>query len=151
MCIRDRFYGHPSGKLKVIGLTGTKGKSSTAYYLKYILDEYMAEREKPESGIISSIDTYDGVERFESHLTTPEDVYKRQGSSMLAAGVPTRGEKMKVNRASKRTSSSTFKVSSNSSVVSPGKPTMMSEVSTISDVYKRQPLPWAGRPLFPSG
>ena len=70
--LADLFYGHPSGKLKVIGLTGTKGESSTAYYLKYILDEYMAEREKPESGIISSIDTYDGVERFESHLTTPE-------------------------------------------------------------------------------
>ena len=70
--LADLFYGHPSGKLKVIGLTGTKGKSSTAYYVKYILDEYMAEREKPESGIISSIDTYDGVERFESHLTTPE-------------------------------------------------------------------------------
>ena len=62
--LADLFYGHPSGKLKVIGLTGTKGKSSTAYYLKYILDEYMAEREKPESGIISSIDTYDGVERL---------------------------------------------------------------------------------------
>lgn len=70
--LADLFYGHPSGKLKVIGLTGTKGKSSTAYYLKYILDEYMAEQNKPESGIISSIDTYDGVERFESHLTTPE-------------------------------------------------------------------------------
>ena len=42
--LADLFYGHPSGKLKVIGLTGTKGKSSTAYYLKYILDEYMAER-----------------------------------------------------------------------------------------------------------
>lgn len=53
--LADLFYGHPSGKLKVIGLTGTKGKSSTAYYLKYILDEYMAEREKPESGIISSL------------------------------------------------------------------------------------------------
>ena len=70
--LADRFYDHPSGKLKVIGLTGTKGKSSTAYYLKYILDEYMAEQGKPASGIISSIDTYDGVERFESHLTTPE-------------------------------------------------------------------------------
>lgn len=70
--LADLFFDHPSGKLKVIGLTGTKGKSSTAYYLKYILDEYMAEQGRPESGIISSIDTYDGVERFESHLTTPE-------------------------------------------------------------------------------
>jgi len=70
--LADLFYGHPSGKLKVIGLTGTKGKSSTAYYLKYILDEYMAQQGRGESGVISSIDTYDGVERFESHLTTPE-------------------------------------------------------------------------------
>ena len=70
--LADLFYDHPSGSLKVIGLTGTKGKSSTAYYLKYILDEYMAETGGKESGIVSSIDTYDGVERFESHLTTPE-------------------------------------------------------------------------------
>ena len=70
--LADLFFDHPSGKLKVIGLTGTKGKSSTAYYLKHILDDYMAEKGGPESGIISSIDTYDGVERFESHITTPD-------------------------------------------------------------------------------
>ena len=70
--LADLFYDHPSGKLKVIGITGTKGKSSTTYYLKYILDEYMEGEGKPTSGVVSSIDTYDGVERFESHLTTPE-------------------------------------------------------------------------------
>ena len=70
--LADLYFGHPSGGLKVIGLTGTKGKSSTAYYLKYILDEFMTQRNSPESGIISSIDTYDGVERFESHITTPD-------------------------------------------------------------------------------
>jgi len=70
--LADRFFNHPSGDLNVIGLTGTKGKSSTTYYLKYILDEYMQAEGKPLTGVISSIDTYDGVQQFESHLTTPE-------------------------------------------------------------------------------
>ncbi len=68
----DLYYNHPSGRLGVVGITGTKGKSSTTYYLKYIFDEYLAARGKPESGLISSIDTFDGVERFESHIKTPE-------------------------------------------------------------------------------
>ncbi|MCI8422714.1 MAG: acetylglutamate kinase [Lawsonibacter sp.] len=68
------YFNDPSGSpdLHVIGITGTKGKSSTTYYLKYILDEYLHGEGLPESGVISSIDTYDGVGRFESHLTTPE-------------------------------------------------------------------------------
>lgn len=70
--LADRYFNHASGAMNVIGITGTKGKSSTAYYLKYILDEYMEGEKKPLSGVISSIDTYDGVEKFESHLTTPE-------------------------------------------------------------------------------
>ena len=70
--LADLFYGHPSGDLNVIGITGTKGKSSTAYYMKSILDRYQESQGRGETGVVSSIDTYDGVERFESHLTTPE-------------------------------------------------------------------------------
>ena len=70
--LADRFYDHPSGKVKVIGITGTKGKSSTAYYMKSILDRYQESQGRGETGVVSSIDTYDGVKRFESHLTTPE-------------------------------------------------------------------------------
>lgn len=66
------YYDNVWKKLNLIGITGTKGKSTTAYFVKYILDEYLADAKKAKSGIISSIDTYDGVESFESHLTTPE-------------------------------------------------------------------------------
>ena len=70
--LADLCYGHPSGRLKVVGFTGTKGKSTSAYYLKSVLDAWQAGQRRGETGVISSIDTYDGVERFESHLTTPE-------------------------------------------------------------------------------
>lgn len=68
----DFYYGQVWKNFRLIGITGTKGKSTTTYFVKYILDEYLRDRGKPESAVLSSIDTYDGVQRFESHLTTPE-------------------------------------------------------------------------------
>lgn len=68
----NMYYNNVWQKLNLIGITGTKGKSTTTYFIKYILDEYLKSQNKPRSAFISSIDTYDGVRSFESHLTTPE-------------------------------------------------------------------------------
>ena len=72
--LADLFFGSPATQLHLTGITGTKGKSTTTYYLKAILDDYLASRNEPESAVISSIDTYDGVALKESHITTPESV-----------------------------------------------------------------------------
>lgn len=70
--IAETFYGKLSDDLCMVGVTGTKGKSTTAYFMRYILDDYMAASGGHRSAICSGIDNYDGVIEEESHLTTPE-------------------------------------------------------------------------------
>lgn len=72
--VADMYFEQAWDKISLVGITGTKGKSTTTYFMRYIFDEYMKAEGKPRSGVISSIDTYDGVENFESHLTTPEPI-----------------------------------------------------------------------------
>ena len=65
------FYGNAWQKLNLVGITGTKGKSTTAYFLKYIFDEHLKSSGK-KSGLMSTLEIYDGVVNEESTLTTPE-------------------------------------------------------------------------------
>ena len=76
--LAKKFYDDAPAKLVTAGITGTKGKSTTTHFLHSVLDSFMASEGRKETGLISTIETYDGVERFESHLTTPEpiDVYR---------------------------------------------------------------------------
>lgn len=60
-------YRHPEDQLHVVGITGTKGKSTVAYMLRSIL---VAAGQEPS--ILGSIETDDGKARYESHNTTPE-------------------------------------------------------------------------------
>ncbi len=64
------YYNSCCDDLCLIGITGTKGKSTTTYYIKSILDGAFDRR----CGVLSSIENYDGVINEESHLTTPESL-----------------------------------------------------------------------------
>ena len=66
------YYNNVTDKLVSVGITGTKGKSTTAYYVRYILNDWLTSLGKPECAILSSIDNYDGAATTESHITTPE-------------------------------------------------------------------------------
>ncbi|MCL1982871.1 MAG: UDP-N-acetylmuramoyl-L-alanyl-D-glutamate--2,6-diaminopimelate ligase [Clostridiales bacterium] len=66
------YYGGAWDHLNIAGITGTKGKSTTVYFVKCALDHYLSSLGKHRSAYVSSIDTYDGVVEEESRLTTPE-------------------------------------------------------------------------------
>ena len=68
--ISSEFYGNTEKDLNLIGITGTKGKTTTTYFLKNIFENYLKE----EIGVISSININTGSKTMESHLTTPESI-----------------------------------------------------------------------------
>ena len=66
-CISAAWFGHPAEKLKTIGITGTKGKTTTTYLIKSIL-----ENAGHKTGLIGTIETIIGEEKIPSANTTPE-------------------------------------------------------------------------------
>jgi UDP-N-acetylmuramoyl-L-alanyl-D-glutamate--2,6-diaminopimelate ligase len=63
----DFYFGQPSKKLKLIGITGTNGKTTTSYLIKNIL-----ETAGYKTGLFGTISNYIGDKKYDSKLTTPE-------------------------------------------------------------------------------
>lgn len=70
----SNFYGNPSAQLKLIGVTGTKGKTTTTFMIKEIL-----EKAGKKVGLIGTIATYiNGKKIKDSDRTTPESLELQQ-------------------------------------------------------------------------
>ncbi|MDR3077248.1 MAG: UDP-N-acetylmuramoyl-L-alanyl-D-glutamate--2,6-diaminopimelate ligase [Planctomycetota bacterium] len=78
----DAFWGHPSRRLSLIGVTGTNGKTTTAYLTRHILN-----RAGRRCGMLGTVE-YDLGGRLEpAPLTTPDAVrFTRSLAEMLQAG-----------------------------------------------------------------
>ncbi len=66
-CIAAEYFGNPADKLKVIGITGTKGKTTTTYLVKSILDSA-----GHKCGLVGTIETIIGDKVIKASNTTPE-------------------------------------------------------------------------------
>lgn len=76
------FFGYPSKKLKTIGITGTKGKTTTTYMIRSML-----ENAGIKTGLIGTIETIIGDESIKSANTTPESyVLQEYFAKMVEAG-----------------------------------------------------------------
>lgn len=76
------FFGNPADKLKLIGITGTNGKTTTTFLIKQIL-----ESAGKKVGLIGTVQNMVGSEVYPAKFTTP-DPYELQKlfSLMVKAG-----------------------------------------------------------------
>ncbi|HIS96333.1 MAG TPA: UDP-N-acetylmuramoyl-L-alanyl-D-glutamate--2,6-diaminopimelate ligase [Candidatus Ventricola gallistercoris] len=63
------FNGHPERRMKLIGITGTKGKTTTTYLLRSVI-----EAAGMRCGIIGTTGCIAGQTKLPSHLTTPDPI-----------------------------------------------------------------------------
>lgn len=79
------WFDHPADKLKIIGITGTKGKTTTTYMVKSIL-----EAAGRKVGLIGTIESIIGEIHKPSANTTPESyVLQETFQDMVRAGLDT--------------------------------------------------------------
>ncbi|MGO4541374.1 UDP-N-acetylmuramoyl-L-alanyl-D-glutamate--2,6-diaminopimelate ligase [Paenibacillus sp. 2TAB19] len=67
--IADHYYGYPSRAMKLIGVTGTNGKTTTTYLIEQILQD-----QQQATGVIGTIEWRYGGRAFEVSGTTPHSI-----------------------------------------------------------------------------
>lgn len=76
------YFGYPADKMKIIGITGTKGKTTTTYMIKSILDGV-----GHKVGLIGTIEAIIGEKHIPASNTTPESyTIQKYFAEMVEAG-----------------------------------------------------------------
>ena len=79
------YFGYPANKLKIIGITGTKGKTTTTYMIRSILEEVGRK-----VGLIGTIEAIIGEKHIPAANTTPESyTIQKYFAEMVEAGCDT--------------------------------------------------------------
>ena len=73
------YFDHPARKLRLIGITGTKGKTTTAYMIKAIL-----EASGRKTGLIGTVGCEIGRDFYPTRNTTPESYELQKYFAMMA-------------------------------------------------------------------
>ena len=85
--IASNFFNKPSKKIKLIGITGTNGKTSTTYYLTSLFSQNHVDSTGCKVGMISTIENQIHNLRFPTTHTTPDAVaINKLLSEMVDAG-----------------------------------------------------------------
>jgi len=81
--LSETFFDYPSKKLKMIGITGTNGKTTTSYMIKSILDTA-----GKKTGIIGTLGIYYSNKQIAPELTTPDPIcLNKTLADMVDSGV----------------------------------------------------------------
>lgn len=81
-CLSAAYFDYPASKLKTIGITGTKGKTTTAYMVYSIL-----QKAGIKTGLIGTIETIIGDKVIPADNTTPESyLVQEYFSEMVKSG-----------------------------------------------------------------
>ena len=68
------FYDYPSDSFQLVGITGTKGKTTTTYMTRAVMDAIAGQK----TGLLSGMERDMGGEVIPTHLTTPESLEMQQ-------------------------------------------------------------------------
>ena len=85
--VASAFYGHPSSKMLTAGITGTNGKTTSAFLVAHLLDHGGFR-----SGLMGTVERRIGGKTLPAGRTTPEALDVQRDFAAMVAFIPAASE-----------------------------------------------------------